>query len=52
MTLYAVIDLHSNNHYLCVIDGNDKHLFEGKLDNDASLSIQALKPFKNHQWYW
>ena len=32
MTLYAAIDLHSNNHYLCVIDGNDKRLFEAKFD--------------------
>ena len=62
MTLYAAIDLHSNNHYLCVIDGKDKRLFEAKFDNDASLTIQALKPFKRRleaiaiestfNWYW
>jgi len=62
MTLYAAIDLHSNNHYLCVIDGNDKRLFEAKFDNDANLTIQALKPFKRRlkaiaiestfNWYW
>ncbi len=62
MTLYAAIDLHSNNNYLCVIDGKDKRLLEAKFDNDASLVIQALKPFKRRlmavaiestfNWYW
>lgn len=62
MTLYAAIDLHSNNHYLCVIDGKDKRLLEAKVDNDANLTIQALKPFKRRlkaiaiestfNWYW
>jgi transposase len=62
MTLYAAIDLHSNNNYLCVIDGKDKRLLEAKFDNDASLVIQALKPYKRRlmavaiestfNWYW
>ncbi len=46
MTLYAAIDLHSKNNYLCVIDGEDKRFLEVRLDSDASLAIQALKPFK------
>ncbi len=62
MTLYAAIDLHSNNNYVCVIDNKDKRLLETKLANDASLVIQALKPFKRRlmsvaiestfNWYW
>jgi transposase len=62
MTLYAAIDLHSNNNYLCVIDGKDKRLLEAKFDNDANLVIQALKPYKRRlmavaiestfNWYW
>lgn len=62
MKLYAAIDLHSNNNYLCVIDGKDKRLLEAKFDNDASLVITALKPYKRRlqgvaiestfNWYW
>jgi len=46
MTLYCGIDLHSNNNYICVIDGKDKRLFERKLDNDPERVIQALQKYK------
>ena len=33
MTYYCGIDLHSNNHYVCVIDDEDNRVLERKLDN-------------------
>ena len=62
MTYYCGIDLHSNNHYVCVIDENDNRVFQRKLDNDARLLIACLAEFKNEllavaiestfNWYW
>ncbi len=46
MTCYCGIDLHSNNHYVCVIDENDCRVFERKLDNDARLLIACLAEFE------
>ena len=62
MTLYCGIDLHSNNHVICVINDKDKRLFEAKLDNDPTLTLGALKRYKKRlkgvaiestfNWYW
>ncbi len=62
MPLYCGIDLHSNNHVICVIDGKDKRIFEQKLDNHAELTIRALSQYKKRlkaiavestfNWYW
>jgi len=62
MTLYCGIDLHSNNHVICVIDDKDKRIFEQKLGNHAELTIDALKKYKRRlkaiaiestfNWYW
>jgi transposase len=62
MTLYCGIDLHSNNHVICVIDDKDKRIFEQKLDNHAELTIRALSQYKKRlkaiavestfNWYW
>lgn len=62
MTLYCGIDLHSNNHVLCVIDDKDKRLLEVKLDNYPELTIRALSKYKKRlkgiavestfNWYW
>ena len=62
MTLYCGIDLHSNNHYICVIDDKDKRLLEVKLDNDPALTIDTLSRYKRRlkgiavestfNWYW
>jgi transposase len=62
MTLYCGIDLHSNNHVICVIDDKDKRIFEQKLDNHAELTIRALSKYKKRlkaiavestfNWYW
>jgi len=62
MTLYCGIDLHSNNHFLCVIDDKDNRLIEVKLDNYPELTIKALSKYKKRlkaiaiestfNWYW
>jgi transposase len=62
MTLYCGIDLHSNNHYVCVIDDKDKRLLEVKLDNFSEQTIEALSRYKKRlqgiaiestfNWYW
>jgi hypothetical protein len=46
MPLYCGIDLHSNNHVICVIDDKDKRLLEIKLDNYSELTIRALSKYK------
>lgn len=45
MTLYAAIDLHSNNGVLSVIDEQDHVLFERRLPNDLERVREALAPF-------
>jgi len=62
MPLYCGIDLHSNNHVICVIDDKDKRLLEAKLDNYSELTIRALSKYKKRlkaiavestfNWYW
>jgi len=62
MTLYCGIDLHSNNHVLCVIDDKDRRLLETKLNNKVQLTIAALAPYRHRlqaaaiestfNWYW
>lgn len=62
MSHYCGIDLHSNNHVVVVIDAEDKRLYEKRLSNDLSLTLQALAPYKEtlqgvavestFNWYW
>ncbi len=62
MTLYCGIDLHSNNHVVCVIDDKDQRVLEKKLDNDPELTLRTLSRYKNRlqaiaiestfNWYW
>jgi transposase len=62
MTLYAAIDLHSNNGVLSVIDEHDHVVFERRLPNDLEQVLQALAPFlatlkalaveSTYNWYW
>ena len=62
MPLYCGIDLHSNNHVICVIDDKDNRVFEQKFGNHAELTINALKKYKRRlkaiavestfNWYW
>lgn len=62
MSHYCGIDLHSNNHYMVVIDDADKRLLEKRLGNDLSLTLGALAPYRDSlegiavestfNWYW
>lgn len=62
MKLYCGIDLHSNNHVVCVIDDKDRRLLETKLGNDIHRTIEALSPYQKRlkavaiestfNWYW
>ena len=62
MSLYCGIDLHSNNHFICVIDEKDDRVFEAKLDNDSALTLKSLSKYKRrlkgiavestYNWYW
>jgi transposase len=60
--LYCGIDLHSNNHYVSIIDQKDKRLKEKRLSNDLSKTLSLLEPYQNDlqgiaiestfNWYW
>lgn len=62
MSLYAAIDLHSNNGVLSVIDEQDRVLFERRLPNELPVVLRALEPFREelagvavestYNWYW
>ena len=62
MKLYGGIDLHSNNSFMTLTDGEDRIVFERQLPNDLGVVLQALKPFKKKvagivvestfNWYW
>lgn len=62
MTLYAAIDLHSNNGVLSVLDEADRVQYERRLPNDLSQVLKALEPFRDelhavavestYNWYW
>ncbi len=62
MSHYCGIDLHSNNHFVVVIDEADKRLLEKRLPNDLSRTLTALSPYRDSlhgiavestfNWYW
>ncbi len=62
MKLYCGIDLHSNNHYVSIIDQDDKRLKEIRLVNDLSKTLALLEPYQRDlqgiavestfNWYW
>jgi len=62
MKLYCGIDLHSNNHYLTLIDDHDKRILEKRLPNDLAETLKTLKPYRGKitaiavestfNWYW
>lgn len=62
MTLYAAIDLHSNNSVLCVLDETDRIVFSKRLPNDIAKVEQALRGCpgeikgvaveSTYNWYW
>ena len=62
MSRYCGIDLHSNNHVVVVIDEKDKRVFDKRLDNDLSMTLEVLSPYREtlkglavestFNWYW
>lgn len=62
MKLYCAIDLHSNNHWLTIIDEQDGRVVERRLANDLSLTLRTLEPYRSaltaiavestFNWYW
>ena len=62
MSLYAAIDLHSNNGVLSIIDENDRVQYEHRLPNELPRVLAALEPFRSqltavavestYNWYW
>ena len=62
MSLYAGIDLHSNNNFIGICDENDTRLYGRRHENRLSDILKILEPFKNrlqgivvestYNWYW
>ncbi len=62
MSHYCGIDLHSNNQVVVVIDEEDRRLFDKRLNNDLSATIEVLSPYRESlhsiavestfNWYW
>jgi len=62
MALYAGMDLHSRNTYVGVLDHKFKRVFNKRLNNDLSLILTTLEPFREElqgivvestfNWYW
>ena len=62
MELYGGIDLHSRNHWLAIINEEDRRIFKKKSSNDPQIILRTLKPYKDDlvgivvestfNWYW
>jgi transposase len=62
MKLYCGIDLHSNNHWLTVIDETDRRLLEKRVANDLANTLSLLSGYGSQieaiavestfNWYW
>lgn len=62
MKLYCGIDLHSNNHYVSIIDSENNRLKEKRISNDLSKTLTLLEPYSSDiqgiaiestfNWYW
>jgi transposase len=60
--LYAGCDLHGNNNFFGIVDGEGKRVFKKKLSNDLDWIRETLKPFQGellgiavestYNWYW
>ena len=46
MKLYSAADLHSNNHFLTIIDEEDKRIFEKRPPNDLAVTLRTLEPYR------
>jgi transposase len=62
MSVYAAIDLHSNNNVLAVLDEHDRVLRQRRLPNELPIVLRELEPFRDelagivvestYNWYW
>jgi transposase len=62
MKLYSAADLHSNNHFLAIIDEQDRRILEKRLSNDLAVTLRTLEPYRGElvgvavestfNWYW
>ena len=62
MKHYIGIDLHSNNHFVSIIDENDNRLVDKRLKNNLSSTLKLLAPYQTSidsiaiestfNWYW
>ncbi len=62
MKLYSAADLHSNNHFLTIIDEQDRRILEKRLPNDLAITLKTLEPYRaeitgvavesTFNWYW
>jgi transposase len=62
MKAYAGIDLHSTNNFIGIMDEQGQRLYSRRLNNDPSLVLAALDPYKKdleavivestYNWYW
>lgn len=60
--LYAGIDLHSNNNFIVVADGNDRVRLEKRVSNELEMVLNELSPYRHqlvglvvestYNWYW
>lgn len=46
MKLYGGIDLHSNNSFLCLLDEQDRAVYQKRLPNDLEHILRELSPYK------
>jgi len=46
MELYVVMDLHSRNTYFGILDKEFNRVFKERVNNDFSLILNTLEPFK------
>lgn len=46
MKLYCGIDLHSNNHWLTLINEHDERLVEERLAKDLAVTLEFLAPYR------
>jgi transposase len=62
MKLYSAADLHSNNHFLTIIDEHDRRILEKRLPNELAVTLKTLEPYREaiagvavestFNWYW
>jgi len=48
MKAYAGIDLHSTNNFIGIMDEQGQRLYGRRLNNDPSLVLAALDPYKKN----